>query len=102
MSIYLNAILMLAAVLGGILVLARVVQAGRGRRLLPMRRQGILGGLAGGPPAPRRLAVEETVAVDARRRLLLVRCEGQRIVLMTGGPADLVVSVLPAAAEAGA
>ena len=91
MSIYLNADIMLGATLGAILLLARVLQAVRsGQGLRGLARPG-----AGVAIAPRRLAVEETCAVDARRRLLLVRCEGQRVLILTGGPADLVVAVMP-------
>lgn len=93
MSIYLNAALMLAATLGGILLLARVLQALRSGRGLALRPRF----LASAPPTTRRLAVEETCAVDAKRRLLLVRCGEQRVLLLTGGPADLVVSVMPPA-----
>lgn len=52
-----------------------------------------------------RLAVESAIMLDARRRLWLVRCNGRRVLLMTGGPADLVIGWLPQAernAERGA
>jgi flagellar protein FliO/FliZ len=42
------------------------------------------------------LAVEESLSLDPRRRLLLIRCEHGRVLLMTGGAADLVVGWLPA------
>lgn len=42
----------------------------------------------------RALALEESLALDQRRRLLLVRCEAGRVLLLTGGT-DLVVGWLP-------
>jgi flagellar protein FliO/FliZ len=49
-------------------------------------------GLAARPPGPGgRLAVVEAVALDPRRRLSLVRCDGREVLLLTGGPQDLVV-----------
>jgi flagellar protein FliO/FliZ len=66
-------------------VLAALVMALRGLRAAGMAR-------AGG----RRLAVEEAVALDGRRRLVLVRCDGRHLLLLTGGAADSVVGWLPA------
>jgi flagellar biogenesis protein FliO len=89
MSIYLNAALMLGATLGAILLLARLLQslrAGHGLRGLTRSQA---------PLAARRISIEETCPVDAKRRLLLVRCEEQRILILTGGPTDLVVATLP-------
>jgi flagellar protein FliO/FliZ len=51
------------------------------------RRQGLIPRSASGS----EFAVKETIALDARRRLHLVRCCGQHALLMTGGPQDLVV-----------
>ncbi len=45
--------------------------------------------------AGRTLGIEEALAVDPRRKLLLVRCEERRVLLLTGGGADLVVGWLP-------
>jgi hypothetical protein len=95
MSIYLNAALMLAATLGGIVVLARVLQALRSGSGLSLRPR-----LTSPQNTARRLAIEEACAVDAKRRLLLVRCGEQRVLLLTGGPADLVLTVMPLAPEA--
>jgi flagellar protein FliO/FliZ len=44
----------------------------------------------------RRLAVIEAAAIDPRRRLVLARCDGREVLLMIGGPTDLVVGWLPA------
>lgn len=41
--------------------------------------------------AGRRLAVREAVALDARRRLVLVSCDGRELLLLTGGTQDVVV-----------
>jgi flagellar protein FliO/FliZ len=49
------------------------------------------GGLAGRPATGRTLVVQDVVALDARRRLHLVRCEGRRVLLLTGGGQDVVV-----------
>jgi flagellar protein FliO/FliZ len=46
-------------------------------------------------PAGRLLAIEETIALDQRRRLQLIRCENQRFLLLTGGSQDLVIERLP-------
>ena len=47
------------------------------------------------PPNGAVLAVEQVVALDPRRRLTLVRCGGRRLLLLTGGPADLSLGWLP-------
>jgi flagellar protein FliO/FliZ len=44
----------------------------------------------------RRLAVEEAIALDGRRRLVLVRCDGRPLLLLTGGAQDTVIGWLPA------
>ena len=46
-------------------------------------------------PAVRSLGIEERMAIDAKRSLLLVRCGERRILLLTGGVADTVVGWLP-------
>ena len=43
----------------------------------------------------RRLALEEAVALDGRRRLLMVRCDGRSLLLLTGGAQDAVIGWLP-------
>jgi flagellar protein FliO/FliZ len=51
------------------------------------------GGLATRPAGTRarRLVVHDSVALDGRRRLTLVRCDGKCVLLLTGGAADVVV-----------
>jgi len=71
-----------AALIG---VLALILLAGRLARragLAPRAGQG-------------RLAIEESLPLDARRRLLLVRCDGRGLLLLTGGAEDQVVGWLP-------
>ncbi|HEY1412429.1 MAG TPA: hypothetical protein VGF36_09815 [Rhodopila sp.] len=92
MSIYVNAFVMLVATISAFVVLAKLVQAIRLRRItLPWRVNGLAGPLA----TPPRLAIEQTCALDAKRRLVLIRCEEQRVLLLTGGPADLVIPLVP-------
>jgi len=43
----------------------------------------------------RRLAVQEVLALDSRRRLLLLRCDGREMLLLTGGGQDLSLGWLP-------
>ncbi len=50
---------------------------------------------------PRRLAVQEVVPLDPKRRLVLVRCDGRDLLLLTGGPGDVSLGWLPAAAGQG-
>ncbi len=44
----------------------------------------------------RRMAVQEVLALDARRRLLLLRCDGREVLLLTGGNQDALIGWLPA------
>lgn len=48
-------------------------------------------GVAARRQTGRSLAVDDTLALDPRRRLHLVRCDGGRVLLLTGGAQDLVV-----------
>jgi flagellar protein FliO/FliZ len=66
-------------------VLALVLLAGRAARQF---------GLAGvsRPGAPgRRLALVETLALDPRRRISLIRCDGRELLVLTGGPQDVLL-----------
>ena len=55
--------------------------------------------LSGMAPRPtgggRMLAVRDALALDSRRRMLVVRCGTRDVVVLTGGPQDLVVGWLP-------
>ncbi len=71
---------------------------------------GAFGALRSGGRPQRRLAVSEVLALDAKRRLVLVRRDGAEHLLLLGGTRDLVVEtgIVPppafrdALAEAGA
>ena len=92
MGPYLNAALMLAATVAAFLILARALGALReGRLSLPWGAKNRLHA----PQLSSRLAIEQACIVDAKRRLLLVRADGQRFILVTGGPADLIVPLPP-------
>jgi flagellar protein FliO/FliZ len=70
---------------------AVVVLAWAVARLMQRRQAG------GG--AGRRLAVTEVLAIDPRRRLLLIRCDGREALLLTGGQDDRLLGWLPPAPE---
>ncbi len=76
----------LAAVLGLIWLAARVARAG---------------GLARTPQSV-RLRVVQSVAVDTRRRAVLIALDGREILLLTGGANDLVIALTQNAAAPGA
>ncbi len=78
-SSLLTATAALAVVLGLVLLAGRLARA---RGLAPRRGSG------------RALVVQETAALDARRRLHLVSCDGRRLLLLTGGGNDVVVGWL--------
>ena len=60
--------------------------------ILLAQRAARWGGLAPRPPGPGgRLRLVEAIALDPRRRLTLVRCDGREVLLLTGGPQDLVI-----------
>jgi len=86
-ALYLRVILSLVLVLGLILGC-----------LWAVRRLG-LAGMAAGRGGRRRLAVIEGVAVDGKRRLVLVRRDGREHLLLVGGGSDLVVERDIVAAE---
>ena len=52
------------------------------------------GGFAQRPATGRRLVVQDVIALDARRRLHLVTCDGRDVLLLTGGAQDVVVGWL--------
>ena len=87
----LPALASLLAVLGLVILAGRAVRrwGGLGRGWRP----GLLA------PTGARLAVAETLALDRVRRLTVVRCDGREVLLVTGGPRDLVVGWLAAPGE---
>ena len=52
------------------------------------------GGWATHAAGARVLVLRDVLALDARRRLHVVRCDGRDVLLLTGGPQDLVVGWL--------
>ena len=79
-----------AGLLVPLLALAGVV----GLILLARRAALLLPSLARPHTATGRLRLEQALALDARRRLLLVRCDGRGVLLLTGGTQDMVVGWL--------
>ncbi len=77
-SSILLAVLSLIVVVGLILGAGRIARAGF-QTLKPR--------LPGGD----RIALVQVLALDPRRRLHLVRCDGRHVLLLTGGGQDLVV-----------
>ena len=55
---------------------------------------------AGQPGGRRRLAVQEVLPLDPKRRLVLVRCDGRDLLLLTGGAGDMSLGWLPAPGDA--
>ncbi len=45
--------------------------------------------------AARRLRLTETIALDPKRRLHLVACDGRALLIETGGPQDMFLGWLP-------
>jgi flagellar protein FliO/FliZ len=78
-----NSILTAAAAL--IAVLGLIWLAGRMARFGGMARRPAGGGL---------LAVQDVLALDARRSLHLITCDRRRVLLLTGGAQDVVVGWL--------
>ena len=75
----------LTAIAALVAVLALIWLAGRVARF---------GGMAQRPASGRVLAVQDVLALDARRRLYLVNCDQRRVLLLTGGAQDIVVGWL--------
>jgi flagellar protein FliO/FliZ len=71
----------LAAVLGLVILAGQLVKR---LRLAP----GV------GPAAGRRLVLLESLALDTRRRALLLRCDDRQFLVITGGAQD-VIAPLP-------
>jgi flagellar protein FliO/FliZ len=82
---------LLTAVAALVVVLALVWLGARAARLT---------GLAPRPTGARTLVLRDAIALDSRRRLLVVRCGAQDVVLLTGGGQDVVVGWLPSQSSA--
>jgi flagellar protein FliO/FliZ len=61
-----------------------------------------VGMVQAGGQGPRRLKISESLMLDPRRRLVIVRCDEREHVLLLGPGGDVVVSHLAAKPEAGA
>jgi flagellar protein FliO/FliZ len=84
MLLGLNSLLTAVAALAVVLVLVwAAARALRFSGLAPHRTDG------------RILTVRDTVALDSRRRLHVVRCGARDVVLLTGGGQDVVVGWMP-------
>ncbi len=79
----------ITAVAALIAVLGLIWLAGRAARFGGMARRPATGGL---------LSVQDALALDARRRLHLIKCGDRRVLLLTGGAHDVVVGWLDRAA----
>ncbi len=55
-----------------------------------------LGMLQHGAQGPKRLKISESLMLDPRRRLVIVRCDDREHVLLLGPAGDVVVSEKPA------
>ena len=66
-------------------VLAALLLAGRAARAAGI-----------GQRLGRRLSIEESLQLDGRRRLLRLRCDARRLLLVTGGAQDVSLGWLPA------
>jgi len=75
---------------GGLaLALALVLLAARLARAFGFASSG--GSIAGVAGRQRRMALSETIPLDTRRRLHLVRCDGRDILVLTGGGQDVML-----------
>jgi flagellar protein FliO/FliZ len=75
----------LTVVVALVAVLGLIWLAGRAARFGGMARRPATGGL---------LSVQDVLALDARRRLHLIKCDERRVLLLTGGAHDVVVGWL--------
>lgn len=76
---WLTAGIALIFVVGLILLLARLLRA-----------TGLAPKTAG-----QRLKLQEVLALDARRRVIILSCDGREVLLLTGGPQDVCLGWLP-------
>jgi flagellar protein FliO/FliZ len=75
----------LTVVVALVAVLGLIWLAGRAARFGGMARRPATGGL---------LSVQDVLALDAQRRLHLIKCDERRVLLLTGGAHDVVVGWL--------
>ena len=72
-------------------VLALVILAGRVARLTGFARAAFPRHRAGS----QRVLLQDTLALDRTRRLHVIRCNGQDVLVLTGGPTDVLIGWLP-------
>jgi len=58
-----------------------------------------LGMLQAGPYAPKRLKISESLMIDPRRRLVVVRCDEREHLILLGPGGDIVVGEMAAAQQ---
>lgn len=93
-SRYFAALLVVLGLLGGFALLAR-------RGWIPGSIQGLAGfsRLSGGPRPERRLSVKETVILDPRRRVVIVKADDEEHVLLLGPERETLLATRPAKPE---
>lgn len=91
----------LALVLGLIWLSGRIAQC-LGLQSLGLQSLGLqsLGRSRGVPRTGTRLLITETLRIDPKRQLLLLRCDEREMLILTGGGPDLLVGWLPAKGQA--
>ena len=85
----LNTVLPAAGALAA--VLALILLAGRAARLTGFARAAFPRCGAGS----QRLVLQDTLALDRARRLHVIRCDGQDVLVLTGGSTDVLIGWLP-------
>jgi flagellar protein FliO/FliZ len=60
--------------------------------LIWLSNRAVRSGVLGLAPPSGRLRVLQSVALDAKRRVVLLQCDGMEVLLLTGGPADVLLS----------
>ena len=79
------------------LVLGLIWLSGRVAQSLGLQS---LGRIRGVPRTGTRLRITETLRIDPKRQLLLLRCDEREVLILTGGGPDLLVGWLPAKGQA--
>ncbi len=79
-------ILTTLAALAVVIVMILLARYGAGLVRLVPRRGGPTGGV---------LSLEASLSLDPRRRLSLIGCQGHQLLLLTGGPTDVLLGWLP-------
>ena len=88
MPLSLQTVLIAVAALGGVLGL--IVLAARGLQAAGLAR----------PSTGQRLRIKETLSLDRTRRVHLVTCDNQEMLLLTGGASERFIGWLPASMPA--